>query len=410
MGRIIAKGLASIVLIAGLAACDDKATLSPVNEPPSFAADGGFLAAPSSGPVPLSVSFQSTVVDADGDALTFTYDFGDGSPTFESPDGNADHSYTTEGAFTATLLVEDARGALASQTIVISAGVGSNKPPTVSAVATPTTGTAPLNVTFGGAAVDADGSVVSYSWAFGDGGTAPSANAVHTYNSNGVYVATLSATDDKGAIGTDTVIIVVNVGLPASPTGLTATSISTGRIDLQWTDNASNEQGFTVERSSGAGFSTIATLGPNVTTFQNTGLPSYTTFQYRVRAFNGAGSSGTSNTASARTKVSFSANVDPLFLVPNPRGSQATCTSCHSGGSGGMTLTGSAANDFAELRTEISPTTGTVRARTDAPTSSLILRKPTLDGFTHSGGQLWLQSDPQYQTVLDWLSEGGANN
>ncbi|MCZ2402935.1 PKD domain-containing protein [Paenarthrobacter sp. Z7-10] len=46
---------------------------------------------------------------------------------------------------------------------------------------------------------DADGSVASYAWAFGDGGTATGATAQHSYTAAGDYTVTLTVTDDKGA-------------------------------------------------------------------------------------------------------------------------------------------------------------------------------------------------------------------
>src|SRR5207249_2193257 len=76
------------------------------------------------------------------------------------------------------------------------------------------------------------------------------------------------------------------------------------QIDLAWTDNATNEDGFRIERCAGAGcavFTEIATVGANVTTYQNTGLAFNTSYTYRVRAYNGAGPSAYSNTATATT-------------------------------------------------------------------------------------------------------------
>lgn len=92
--------------------------------------------------------------------------------------------------------------------------------------------------------------------------------------------------------------------LPNAPSGLTATAISNSRIDLAWTDNASNEDGFKIERCKGAtctNFAQIATVGPNVTSFSNTGLAKNTSYRYRVLAYNTAGNSGYSNIATAKT-------------------------------------------------------------------------------------------------------------
>ena len=90
---------------------------------------------------------------------------------------------------------------------------------------------------------------------------------------------------------------------PVAPSGLTATTISSSRIDLSWTDNSSDETGFTVSRSTtpGGPYSDIATTAANATSYSNTGLSSSTTYYYVVRAVNAAGSSALSAQASATT-------------------------------------------------------------------------------------------------------------
>src|SRR5205823_4320881 len=57
--------------------------------------------------------------------------------------------------------------------------------------------------------------------------------------------------------------------LPAAPSGLTITTITSATVSLAWTDNANNETGFKVQRKQTAtGIMTqIATPGANVTTF-----------------------------------------------------------------------------------------------------------------------------------------------
>lgn len=89
---------------------------------------------------------------------------------------------------------------------------------------------------------------------------------------------------------------------PAAPSGLTATAISSSQIILAWTDNSSDETGFAIERSTdGANFSSLGSVGAGVTAYSSTGLSPSTTYWYRVRATNGAGSSAPSNVASATT-------------------------------------------------------------------------------------------------------------
>ena len=76
------------------------------------------------------------------------------------------------------------------------------------------------------------------------------------------------------------------------------------QINLTWTDNANNETGFEVERSTdGVNFGKIADVGANTTSYQNTGLNPSTRYWYRVRAKNAGGNSGYSNVADATTQA-----------------------------------------------------------------------------------------------------------
>jgi hypothetical protein len=89
---------------------------------------------------------------------------------------------------------------------------------------------------------------------------------------------------------------------PAAPTGLTANAAACDQIDLAWTDNADNETGFEIERSTdGVNFGQIDTVGANVTAYSDTTVAENTTYWYRVRAYNGGGNSAYSNIASDTT-------------------------------------------------------------------------------------------------------------
>ena len=88
---------------------------------------------------------------------------------------------------------------------------------------------------------------------------------------------------------------------PAAPGTLTPTVVSGTQVNLAWVNDATNQTGFTVERSPDAtNFATIASLGANATTYSDTAVLAGTTYTYRVRAQNAAGPSAYSNTASAR--------------------------------------------------------------------------------------------------------------
>ncbi|MDO9535639.1 MAG: fibronectin type III domain-containing protein [Bacillota bacterium] len=95
----------------------------------------------------------------------------------------------------------------------------------------------------------------------------------------------------------------VFTGKPTAPTNLVATTVSTSRIDLNWTDTANNETGFKIERRTGSTWSQVASVGANATTYSDTGLSANITYYYRVRAYNTAGDSSYSSEASAITAV-----------------------------------------------------------------------------------------------------------
>jgi len=105
---------------------------------------------------------------------------------------------------------------------------------------------------------------------------------------------------------------------PPAPSGLTATAVSSSQINLTWVDNATSEQGFKIERCSGAGcsnFAQIAMVGTDVTGYANTGLSGSTSYSYRVSAYNGSGDSDYSNTASAVTQAAPTLPAAPTNLV-----------------------------------------------------------------------------------------------
>ena len=180
----------------------------------------------------------------------------------------------------------------------------SNQPPTAVASATPTSGIGPLAVNFSGAnSSDSDGTIASYSWAFGDGGTGSGVAPAHTYQNAGNYTALLTVTDDQGATATASVgtSVTTNPNVINSPSNLTGKGAK-GSATLSWRDNSNNETGFTIERaaSGSSSFVQVGSTAANVTSFKNT--VSKGSYVYRVRAFNGSATSTYSNSVTVSVR------------------------------------------------------------------------------------------------------------
>ena len=166
---------------------------------------------------------------------------------------------------------------------------------------------------------DVDANGTSYS----DTGLEPATTysyRVRAYNGHG-------DSDDSDEAEATTAIIL------DAPTNLTATGVSHSRIRLSWTDNSFGESGFTIERmtvsekadnqtasaldssdsatdsgnSNGTTSEAVGSgsfqVGANVTSYTDSGLEPYTTYRYRVQAYDDAGGvSGYSNEVEKRTK------------------------------------------------------------------------------------------------------------
>jgi hypothetical protein len=112
--------------------------------------------------------------------------------------------------------------------------------------------------------------------------------------------------------------------VPARPTGLTASAVSSNQINLSWNDNSGNENGFIVQRKIGATgiYATISTnpspLPANSTAYFDTGLSQGTPYYYQVIA-TGSPNSDPSNEASASTQANTGSRILTVNSV-NPGG------------------------------------------------------------------------------------------
>lgn len=219
-------------------------TVMPVNVMPI----PNFTVSSASGQSPHPVVFDATTsFDGDGSIVDYAWDFGDGNTT-NGPSGTHtthSHTYTSGGIFTAQLTVTDNLGGTDSASHIITISSSNVSPTAVIATSSQVNGQAPHSVVFmGNTSSDPDGTIASYAWDFGDGNIASTAVTTHVYNSGlagNTYTATLTVTDDQGAIDTESIVISVSAPNVASvfngSVGSTGGSLSL-RIDEDQISNS----------------------------------------------------------------------------------------------------------------------------------------------------------------------------
>src|SRR5437763_326601 len=89
-------------------------------------------------------------------------------------------------------------------------------------------------LTFNGSgSFDPGGTIVSYAWRFGDGGTASGIAVTHGYATAGIYTATLTVTDSRGASASDTAVVRVADRPPVANAGPDQSGILGSAVTLR---------------------------------------------------------------------------------------------------------------------------------------------------------------------------------
>ena len=152
---------------------------------------------------------------------------------------------------------------------------------------------------------------VSLNW--GDGATeimdlfmpGPINPPQHKYTGVGTYHVTVKVTDnDQGETVQMFDVIVSPPPPPAAPSGLRVDFVAADRIQIVWTDNSNNEDGFIIESCAQRGCNNFIEVGrvfPDIRHFVHGNLFSNSQYYYRVRAFNAGGKSAYTDVVSAKT-------------------------------------------------------------------------------------------------------------
>jgi PKD repeat protein len=205
-------------------ASDTATTTVTVTVQPNRA-PAAVLAGPSTAALDTAVSFDGAAsTDPDGDALSYTFDFGDGTVTAPGAANSAEHAYTGAGSYTVTLTVADGRGGTSSDTHTLTVANDEPPPTEVNAVLSSdkTGGEIPLTVNFNATGSSGpEGATLDYTFVFGDG--TQSARQVtpwasHVYDAAGTYHAYVIVTDGgANSDVSDDVVIEATVTIVITP-------------------------------------------------------------------------------------------------------------------------------------------------------------------------------------------------
>jgi prepilin-type N-terminal cleavage/methylation domain-containing protein len=203
--------------------------------------------------------------DADGDAMTYGWNFGDGTTISGGPSSTT-HAYTLAGTYTAVLTVTDARGGVGSTSKVMTVAALVNSPPTASFSRTPSNGIAPLAVNVDAtASSDPDGNALTYAWSWGDAtANGSGVNATHTFASAGTFTITLTVSDTSNATSTATSTVTVtplNCDVTSGSFKNPSTNGSSNDIAVG-SNNKPNNNSFTFYATSNAACTTVSARLP----------------------------------------------------------------------------------------------------------------------------------------------------
>jgi len=282
-----------------------------------------FSGAPASAATPLVVGaataeegavYSLTLGSTDPtDPMYFSIDWGDGtisvavlrpSGTYthvfaDDPDGpsNAVIRTVTVGAF------DSAGGTLIQVPVMVT-----NAEPraALTGAATASVGS-PYTVAVGPIVDPGRDTVVSRVLHWGDGTSQPvggSGEFTHTYSAAGPMAVSLEVTDEDGTFTAGRLAVNSVVVAPTAPTALAAVAVNRSSVQLTWVNTTTTATTVEIERCKGATctrFVRVKVLPGTSVSFVDSGLSGRTTYSYRVRARNAAGTSPYTATARVTT-------------------------------------------------------------------------------------------------------------
>jgi PKD repeat protein len=161
--------------------------------------------------------------DMDGYIASYLWDLGAGLIYTSS---NATHSWEAPGMYVVKLKIWDDDGATNETTFNVTV---LNRSPVAVMTADPVKTTLAKPVHFNGTgSYDTDGTIVNWTWTFGDGQMGYGEEVDHTYSVYGTYLATLTVRDHSGGINTTGVLITVRNQPPVASMNVSVETALTG--------------------------------------------------------------------------------------------------------------------------------------------------------------------------------------
>lgn len=227
------------------------------------------LLAVSSSPSELNDVTVFTATVTAGDPVSYTWDFGDGSPVANG--SQASHVYSDIGSYTAVVIASNSFNVVTATTPVTITDVP------IAGLAAANDGPATVGSAATFSATITAGTNVAYTWAFGDGETGGGAEIAHVFTEPGMYTAVLTASNSVNVVSATTLVTITDVpiaGLSASndsptiinnPTTFVASIVAGTNVSYTWDfgDGAAEEGIQTSHTYAAGGFYTAVVTASN---------------------------------------------------------------------------------------------------------------------------------------------------
>ncbi len=264
-------GVYEVILIAtnGCGSVTVKEVFTIVTPPTA-----GFSAVETTGCAPFTVEFSN---ESSENAASFSWSFPGGSPA-TSTEENPVVTYNAAGTYSVTLTVSNAAG---DDTFTLTDYVSVKPMPAA-------------NFTFAvnGSTVDftnTSSNAASYVWNFGDGESSTDLDAQHTYQMDGVYTVTLTATNDCGSVTVTKTVVIATMGPIAAFTASNTTGCAPLTVVFENLSSANSES---YEWSFPGGEPSTSTAANPTVVYSTPGV-----YDVTLTAINGQGSNTVTQTS-----------------------------------------------------------------------------------------------------------------